>query len=639
MPGLDGLRAVAVIAVIVYHVQPTWLPGGFLGVDVFFAVSGFLITTLLLRELQTRHRLNLPAFWMRRVRRLVPALVVVVVTSIVAARLVEPDLLVHIGRQTFGAATFTSNWVEVVAGSSYFDQTSPLIFQTFWSLAIEEQFYLVWPVVLAVLIALVRGGRACTAVVLAAALGSAVLMAALYSPGADPTRVYYGTDTHVFGLLIGVAAALWWGSGRELLPRAVASWVPALALVALVVEMRFLRTDMTFAYRGGILLGSALAMLAVAGCTGRAGGYLRLLGWSPLTWVGVRSYGLYLWHWPVLLVVWGAFDAFPGTSTWWLATAIGVAVTLLVAAASYRWVETPIRRDGFRAVWHRATGAVRRPGARLAPVAVAGVVGLVVVAGCAVATAPAETSAQRSVEAGMAAIDTTGVETDGVDPATAPTPHPTPDPTASPTTGGRASRGNAQKSPSSDPSRIPTAPGTGAGDDAASPLVVHGAVDGKQVIGFGDSVMSGAAPALLQAFPGIALDAVPIRKWVDAPAIVQKAADAGKLRPYVVLNFGTNGGFQFAGSDKALEKVLAILGPDRKVVLVNTVGVSYWVPDANKELAKIAGRYPNVVVADWCSAAKSEPGLLHPDRTHPNMKGIPVYAGVVEDALKTVSGR
>src|SRR5690606_23039035 len=207
--GLDGLRALAVAAVLIFHLRPETLPGGFLGVDVFFVVSGFLITTLLLRELATG-RVDLARFWLRRARRLLPAVAAVVLVCVPAAWLVSSDLLVGIGRQVGGALTFTTNWLEIGAGTSYFDTTAPQVFAHFWSLAVEEQFYLLWPLLLVALVAATATARTRARIALAAAVVSAAAMAVLHTPGEDATRVYYGTDTHAFSLLVGVALAFWW---------------------------------------------------------------------------------------------------------------------------------------------------------------------------------------------------------------------------------------------------------------------------------------------------------------------------------------------------------------------------------------------------------------------------------------------
>ncbi|SDS78536.1 Peptidoglycan/LPS O-acetylase OafA/YrhL, contains acyltransferase and SGNH-hydrolase domains [Paraoerskovia marina] len=601
--GLDGLRALAVVAVVGYHVTPAALPGGFLGVDMFFVVSGFLITALLLRDLRRDGRLDLLRFWRRRARRLLPALALVVVVSVLAARVVEPDFLVGIRRQVFGAATFTSNWVEIAAGSSYFDQSAPVLFQTFWSLAIEEQFYLLWPVVLAALVALVPTMRARAAVALAGAALSALLMAVLVVPGGDPTRVYYGTDTHVFGLLLGCAAAFWWVTHPRLLdgaglPGAVGrhlrTWAPVVAALGLTVLVLTLHSGATFTYRGGIVLGSLCAVVLVAACAdATAAGetpFVRLLDARGLRWVGERSYGLYLWHWPVILLVDDLVGAQPGTVVWWRGTVVALGVTVALAAVSYRWVETPVRRDGFRATWLRLRGSLGRRGDTVTPALLArrttaGVAAtLLVASGVVIATAPAVSEAQLAVERGAAAV---------------------------------AAAADVEADP-----------------PASAELLVDGVVDGTQVSAFGDSVLSGAAPAVLERFPGIAIDAEPIRKWLDAPALLREAADAGELRDVVVLNFGTNGGFQFDGSTEALDESLATIGPDRAVVLVNSVGVSYWVPEANDALAALAESRPNVVVADWNGAVRAEPGLLHADRTHPNLEGIDVYADVLDDAIR-----
>lgn len=598
--GLDGLRAFAVLVVVGYHVAPAALPGGFLGVDVFFVVSGFLITTLLLRDLRRNGKLDLPTFWRRRARRLLPALVVVVTTAVLAARVIEPDFLVGIRRQVFGAATFTSNWVEIAAGSSYFDQSAPVLFQIFWSLAIEEQFYLLWPLILALLIALFPTTQARAIVALAVAGLSAILMAVLVVPGGDPTRVYYGTDTHLFGLLIGCAAAFWWVTHPRMLATSsgkyVRVWAPVAAGLGLTILVLTLHSGSTFTYRGGILLGSVFAAVLVAACadataggagrTGEGSRLIRVLDARGLQWIGERSYGLYLWHWPVILLVDDLVGAQPGTIVWWRGTALALAITVALAAASYRWVEEPIRRDGFRGTWAKVRiGLGGRHQSLTRPlVVVRTTTGLALVMALAatvvVLSAPAVSQAQLAVERGTAAMALAEAE-----------------------------------------------------PDERSGPVIEGVIDGARISALGDSVLSGAAPAVLDRFPGIALDAKPIRKWLDAPALVAAAEQDGELRDVVVLNFGTNGGFQFKGSEEALDQVLETIGPERAVVLVNSVGVSYWVPDANTRLDEIAQARPNVVVADWNGAVRGEPGLLHADRTHPNVAGTEVYADVLEAAL------
>jgi peptidoglycan/LPS O-acetylase OafA/YrhL len=621
--GLDGLRAWAVLAVIAYHVNPAWVPGGFVGVDVFFVVSGFLITTLLLREASAHGRISLPGFWLRRARRLLPALAIVVTVSLVAARLVSSELLVGARRQVVGAATFLTNWVEVAAGSDYFAQRQPQLFQPFWSLAIEEQFYLLWPVGLVLLLVALRSWRGRAVVALGAALASAVWMAVLYGGPDAATRVYYGTDTHASGLLIGVAGAFAWRAGRSATSRlARAAWLPAAALVGLTVVAFAMPAESPVTFRGGLLLAAVLALVAVAGCAVGAPGYVRALEWRPLVWVGERSYGLYLWHWPVILLVGAVVVAPVGSTQWWFGTVVALVLTFAAAAASYRWVETPIRRRGFRAVGRDVAAALAsgaRPPRLVGAAAAASVLGAVI----ALVTVPTTSAAEQAIAAGERAIAAAAAQA---------SQHPTHAPTHAPT---------AQASPGSSPSASSGgAGGAGAPAPTSSPGSTSPAgrpVTGDDVIAFGDSVLSAAAPAVLETIPGIAIDAKPIRKWVDAPKVVQAAADAGRLRPVVVLAFGTNGGFQFKGSEKALAKIMSIIGPDRQVVFVNVVGISYWVTSANHELEQIAADYPNARVLDWHSIVAPHPSWLHSDKTHPSMAGIGPYADMLKDAFATMT--
>jgi len=612
--GLDGLRAVAVVAVIAYHLFPGALPGGFLGVDVFFVVSGFLITTLLLREVAEHGRLRLGRFWERRARRLLPALVLVVVVSVPIAWWADPDLVVGIGRQVLGAATFSTNWLAITAGSSYFDATQPELFAPFWSLAIEEQFYLVWPVVLVVLLVVCRTPLARARVAAGGALASALAMAVAFHPGDDPTRVYYGTLTHAFGLLLGASAAFAWAGRDELWPRRPwVRWVGPGALAGLAVLVATMSAQSAIAYRGGIFLASLLALVAVTACTvpqhgsdahvgpdARESGdrYVRVLEAGPFVWVGERSYGLYLWHWPVILVVAAVLGDAPGTATWWRTAVVAVAATTVLAWASHRWVETPVRRRGARETLREALSALRS-GRRPAQIAfaVASVAVLATVA--VVAFGPTQSSAQQAVEQAQRQI------------------------AAQEAAARAAAQDEAQKATKSEAGALRE---TDAGADDWT-------VDADQVSAFGDSVLSAAAPTLYDHFPGITIDAKPIRKWIDAAPIIEKAAADGRLRPVVVLNFGTNGGFEFKGSTKAVERILDAIGPDRKVVVVTINGISSWVPAANEKLEAMVADRPNVTVADWNAYVHDHAGLLHADRTHPNMAGVQEYASVLRDVL------
>jgi peptidoglycan/LPS O-acetylase OafA/YrhL len=634
--GLDALRALAVVLVVAYHVFPAALPGGFLGVDVFFVVSGFIITTLLLRELTGTRRIRLREFWRRRARRLLPALGVVVVVCVVAARIVAPDLLVGIGRQVLGAATFSTNWIEVAAGQSYFDETQPVLFQTFWSLAVEEQFYLLWPVVLVVLIVLTPTVRSRVRVVTLAALASAVAMAVLSTPGGDPTRVYYGTDTHAFGLLLGAAVALRRATGARLLSDRATRWAVPAGVVGLGVLVLTLSAGSAWTYRGGILAASLLALLLVARCadattdtavTGRRAAGVRVVEMRPVVWVGARSYGLYLWHWPVILLVDAVVQAQPGTLPWWRGTAVAVVITVLAAAASYRWIETPVRRDGFRGTAARVRAATASSAPRAVTTrAVAGLAAAaVLVAVVAVVTAPTTSQAQRAVEQGQAAIaarSTGPVAEQGAGPGTEQ------DAVAEGSRDGDAGTRKADGAPKADGAQ--KADGDGAAGTRPQKIT------GKQISAFGDSVLSGAAPALLDRFPGIAVDGKPIRKWVDAPAVVRKAERRGELRDVVVLQFGTNGGFAWEGAEAAFEEVLDLVGPDRDVVVFSVVGVSDWVPSTNETLERIAAERDNVHVAPWADAVRDRPGLLYDDRTHPDLEGIAVYAKVLRQTLAEI---
>ena len=368
MPGLDGLRAVAVLAVIAFHEQLGWAPGGLLGVGVFFTLSGYLITDLLLGQWAARGRVALADFWARRARRLLPALFVMVAVITAWVTLFDRARLPTLRGADAAAATYSSNWYLIIQGQSYFARFAPpQPLDHLWSLAVEEQFYLVWPWLLLAGLLLVRkirrgrpGGVAWLALpTMALAAGSAWAMLALYHPGLDPTRVYEGTDTRAAGLLIGAALAMTWPSRRPAPGRAARAVLDVGGFAGLaVIALMIWRTGQysPFLYRGGLVLlsfASAAVIAAVAVPSALTG---RVLGCPPLRWLGVRSYGIYLWHYPVIVLT------TPANSTENLVRAAWqAAVTIVVAALSWRYIEEPIRRGALARLWKQVRATTARP--------------------------------------------------------------------------------------------------------------------------------------------------------------------------------------------------------------------------------------------------------------------------------------
>jgi peptidoglycan/LPS O-acetylase OafA/YrhL len=345
-PALDGLRAVAVLAVLLYHGNVPWVRGGFLGVDVFFVLSGYLITSLLLTEWDRWGAVDLAAFWMRRARRLLPALVLVLtavlVYSMTAAAATQRDA---IRGDAVATLLYVSNWRYVLTGQSYFAQfetPSPLLHT--WSLGIEEQWYIVFPIVLAILLARLRLRRRTLGVVLLlAAIGSAAWMAALYTPFADPSRVYYGTDTRVQALLLGAALAVVLAAGRRPGRRTTAMLQGGglLGAVVLVAAFALVQETQPTLFRGGFLVVAVASGLVVAAiATSDRGPLARPLSWRPVVAVGLVSYGIYLWHWPVYVLLTPQQTGISGAPL----LLLRLFVTGVMATVSYVFVEQPVRR-------------------------------------------------------------------------------------------------------------------------------------------------------------------------------------------------------------------------------------------------------------------------------------------------------
>lgn len=381
-PAIDGLRTFAVLSVIVYHGLERAMPGGWFGVDVFFVISGFLITSLLLAEHRRWGTIHLWGFWRARMRRLLPALFVVLATVLVVAAVLTPSGRRHsVGLDALSALFYVANWRFLLGDEAYFAQiASPSPLRHTWSLSVEEQYYLLFPVLIAAILAWSRR-RARVATVLAglAAL-SALLMASLARPGGDLERVYYGTDTRAHELLIGAVMATVVSKGPDALPVGVrdrvdrAVRVLSIPALLLVLSCFWWATAQQDTLMNGLMtpMCVAVAVVVATAASPRTSPVQRFLAWEPLRRIGLISYGLYLWHWPIMVFLtsqrtgWGTVPTF----------VVQVALTLAVSYLSYRFVERPVRRGGARALVPRAPRAGLALAAASVPVLVVGALAL-----------------------------------------------------------------------------------------------------------------------------------------------------------------------------------------------------------------------------------------------------------------------
>jgi peptidoglycan/LPS O-acetylase OafA/YrhL len=393
VPALDGLRGLAVAGVLVFH--GGHLTGGYLGVDLFFVLSGFLITTILVEEHRRSGRIDLRSFWVRRLRRLMPALLALVpVVAVYARAFAAPAELAAIRSDALATLGYVANWRAILARRSYWDMfAAPSPLEHTWSLAIEEQFYVVWPLLVVLVLRFARGRvRALLAVSAVLALASAAAMATLYEEG-HTMRVYLGTDTRGAAILIGAALAASGLARADAPPVRLLDGAGAIALALLGAAWWWLDGQSELLYRGGFWITELAAAVLIACCVRQRGGLVaRLLSLRPLRALGVVSYGVYLWHWPIYVLLTEERTGASGAAL----LALRLGVTALVAIASYRWLEQPIRERGIRA----ARAVVIVPSAALLAIAI------VLVSTRASATAP-ELPDEPAAPAGKAAAQPT----------------------------------------------------------------------------------------------------------------------------------------------------------------------------------------------------------------------------------------
>jgi peptidoglycan/LPS O-acetylase OafA/YrhL len=587
MPGIDALRAIAVLAVFFYHVGAEWIPGGFLGVDVFFVISGYLITALLLGEFRRAGHIDVVAFWLRRARRLLPAVAVMIAVTLIFAALLTPGDLDRLRGDALASLLYVNNWHLVFTHQSYFQEFGrPSLLRNLWSLSVEEQFYLLWPLLFAAGMTLFGRKRLLVGALAGVAL-SALLMALLFDPGGSTNRVFYGTDTRAVGLMIGVALALVWhpsdlrmGTGRR-----AGWWLDAIGVVALVMIVRSLLTVHDFEpslYRGGFLQVAFWTGLLVAILAHPAARLGRTLGHPSLVWLGLRSYSFYLWHWPLLMLTRPHLDV-PLSGP--LLVVLQLAGTLVLADLSYRYVEQPFRhrRDSASAPRWLGVGRPALAGAVLATVFLVGWGSLVS------------------------------------------------------TRGGDVERADAN------PARVVTSGFQGAGAaHRLGMLGVVGVVDRIRgvpvkplvrstpkppILAIGDSVMRGAAPGLARKLGNVVVDTHEGRQAAEYPPIVDQYRRERRLPQRVVIQVGNNGPLY----TKEIDALRAALTGVAHIYLVNVAVPRSWQGEVNGELENAVKSWPQARLVDWRSKFRADETY---DGIHLTPAGQAAYIELIASAVR-----
>ena len=569
---IDGLRAIAVVAVLLYHLGVKQIPGGFLGVDLFFAISGYVITRLILDSIETANALDLRQFYFARVRRLIPALLFVIFVTVIAVALFAPDAIHRVISDLPYVLTGSNNWHLVALHQDYFQSSGrPPLLQHTWSLSVETQFYLVWPVALYLIWR--RFGKANIARIALAIAFSSALALFIFSLQADSTSVgrishiYFGTDTHSLGLFLGSALAVSWVP-RNLtanITQRAQDFIDGIGLfgfLGLLFVFLFISESNPTAYKLAFPLAALFSCASITSLVHPASRFAPLLSWRPLLWIGQRSYGIYLWHWIVFQMTRPNADLAAGS-----ALALDIARILLVLALSdisLRYIEIPFRRgkiqNWFRGMKYRTTIIRKRQQVFVG----------VVIAFVALSSGGATATAYYR------------------------------------------------------DARIPKV-------TKAELKLVETNVTHQGLWLTGDSIILGARYKLEQKYP-LALVNARIGRQIEELISVIATDQSHVSTNSVVLDVGNNNRITRA----SLVQLLDLLKSQPHVILINTAVPRGWKDANDALIAEVSAQYPNVTLIDWANISKNHPEFFAPDGVHLNDNGSDVYVAAIVEALQSV---
>ncbi len=590
MPGLDGVRAVAVIAIIIYHLNPQWLSGGFLGVDTFFVISGYLITSLLLTEYHNTGKIELMSFWLRRVKRLIPAVLFLVMGVIVLSLIFMPTEIQKVRADSIAAIFYVSNWWYIMQNVDYFEQFAVQPLKHLWSLAIEEQFYLVFPIVLLSLLSFIRRLKSIRIIFLILLVISMIAMMVLYVPNENVARVYFGTDTRIQTLLMGVLLALVWPPfqlkakvNRQM--RTMIDTAGVVGLAILFICFKFVSETNSILYYGGFFLISMVTLLVIASSVHPSGYFAKFLGNKVFTFIGSRSYSLYLWHYPIIVLIHHQFvqGQIPP-----LVYVVEILLMVLMAEFSYKFIEQPFRKEGFNIfAFNHLKNWRSQKVLRTWLVIILLIPTLLVMVG----------GFNRFAQKNSTRV--TEVNTEEIDKLiTQPLPLPQLE------IDGFVVKGNKQKYAS------------------WKPLLI------------GDSVMVDIGDDFRSFVPKADINGKVGRQLVEATSLAKRQYQSYRDKnDIVVLELGTNGDF----TEEQLNSLLEQFG-EADIYLVNTRVPRSYESHVNQVLAKAAKKRANVTLVDWYSRSENHTEYFAPDGIHLQPPGVRALTNSIIQAIEKNHG-
>jgi peptidoglycan/LPS O-acetylase OafA/YrhL len=616
--GLDGLRAFAILFIVAYHFSFSWARGGFLGVDIFFVLSGYLITTKILSVKENELHFNLQKFWRQRIRRLMPAAYAMIITAVVWVILFNRELLDTLLGDAAASAFYTTNWWFIFHKLSYFDSFgTPSPFKHLWFLAVQEQFFFVWPIVLIIGLRAFRKREKFSSMVFICALCSALLMGLMYNPDSDPSRIYYGTDTRSFELLIGSWLAIILPM-KKFSPRKISvkqrntlNITSLITFAVFILSAIFIDEYQAFLYRGEIFLVSLNSALLIV-CVCHPRGFLgRIFSWKPLRWIGVRSYGIYLWHYPIMVLSTPIYEI--GNPVYWR-VCLQLTITCIIAEVSYRFIETPIRKLGLPGFYRKHFTFIVFKFWRLTQVKKFSVIiaasGILVLA-----------IGITSIEKNQKKVEKTVF-------------YPTKIILSSTEQGfsykdskiGSLEKNTVNISEKYEVSS--TEKNTASSDiknETNSPSINKAY---KDILVIGDSIILDIAPSLKKKYTNITVDGKISRQMIDAVKLVPIYTEFNNTDKVVIIQLGSNGYF----TDNQIDSLIDSFS-EAHIYLVNTRVPRSWEKKVNKVLKEKTEERENVTLIDWYSTAVKHPEYFGSDGVHLSSLGAEAFTNLISEAL------